>query len=134
MAKLTLEFKGMDAYLEQLKRLGANIEEETENALLKSGEIVNKELHKQMEHHHVTGDTEKSIIEPKVTWNRTKASMRFGFDYKKGGEPALYLEKGRPHQKPTPVIKPAIDAAAEEVKTAQEEALARAIERAKNGN
>lgn len=134
MAKLALDFNGIDAYLEQLNRLGADIVEETEKALIESGEILNRELHNQMKHHHVTGATEGAIIEPKVTWSGTKASMRFGFDYKKGGEPALYLEKGRPHQKPTPVIKPAMDAAAEEVKEAQEAALKRAIERAKNGN
>lgn len=131
MAKLSLNFTGIDTYLEQLNRLGANIEEEAERALIESGEIVSRELHEQMKKHHVTGDTEKSIIEPKVTWSGTKASMRFGFNYKKGGEPALYLEKGRPHQRPTPVIKPAMDAAADEVKAAQEEALKRAIERAK---
>lgn len=131
MAKLKLEFEGIDTYLEQLSRLGANIEEEAENALMESGEILNRELHEQMKYHRVTGKTEKSIIEPKVTWSGTKVSMRFGFDYKKGGEPALYLEKGRPHQRPTPVIAPAMNAAADEVKAAQEEALKRAIERAK---
>lgn len=130
MAKLELKFSGMEAYLEQLNRLGANVKEEAEKALIESGEIVSQELHEQMKKHHVTGETESSIIEPKVEWKGTKASMRYGFDYKKGGEPALYLEKGRPHQKPTPVIKPAIEASEDKVKAAQEAALARAIERA----
>ena len=40
MAKLELNFKGMEAYLEQLRRLGANVEEETEKALIESCEIV----------------------------------------------------------------------------------------------
>lgn len=131
MAKLELNFDGFEAYLEQLNRLGANVKEEAEKALIESGEIVSQELHEQMKKHHVTGETESSIIAPKVTWKGTKATMRFGFDFKNGGEPALYLEKGRPHQKPTPVIKPAMDAAADKVKAAQEEALKRAIERAK---
>lgn len=131
MAKLELKFSGMEAYLEQLNRLGANVKEEAEKALIESGEIVSQELHERMKAHHVTGETESSIIEPKVEWKGTKASMRFGFDYKKGGEPALYLEKGRPHQKPTPVIKPAIEASEDKVKAAQEAALKRAIERAR---
>ena len=130
MAKLELKFSGMEAYLEQLNRLGANVKEEAEKALLESGEIVSQELHERMKAHHVTGETESSIIEPKVTWDGTKASMRFGFNYKKGGEPALYLEKGRAHQNPTPVIKPAIEASEDKVRAAQEEALKRAIERA----
>ena len=130
MAKLELKFSGMEAYLEQLNRLGANVKEEAEKALLESGEIVSQELHERMKEHHVTGETESSIIEPKVEWKGTKASMKFGFNYKKGGEPALYLEKGRPHQKPTPVIKPAIEASEDKVRAVQEEALKRAIERA----
>lgn len=132
MAKLELNFKGMEAYLEQLRRLGANVEEETEKALIESCEIVSRELHDRMKKHHVTGETEGSIIEPKVQWKGTQASARFGFDYKHGGEPALYLEKGRPHQRPTPVIKPALEAADTEIREAQEAALQRAIERAKN--
>ncbi len=59
MAKLKLEFEGIDTYLEQLNRLGANIEEETENALMETGETLNRELHEQMKHHHVNGETEK---------------------------------------------------------------------------
>lgn len=131
MAKLTLDFKGFEAYISQLQKLGANVREETEKALLESGEIINKALHEEMKPHHVTGQTEDSIIEPKVTWSGTKASMKFGFDYKKAGLAPVFLERGRLHQKATPVVKPALEKSKEEIQKQQEDALKRAIERAK---
>lgn len=131
MAKLTLDFKGFEGYISQMQALGVNIKEETEKALLESGEIINEALHEGMKPHHVTGQTEKSIIEPKVTWSGTTASMRFGFDYKKAGLAPVFLERGRLHQKPTPVVKPALEKSRKEIQKQQEEALKRAIERAK---
>lgn len=131
MAKLALKFKGFEDYISTLQELGANVKEETEKALLESGEIINNALHEEMKPHHVTGQTEKSIIEPKVSWSGTKASMRFGFDYKKAGLAPVFLERGRLHQKPTPVLKPALKKSDKEIKKQQEEALKRAIERAK---
>ena len=131
MAKLSLDFKGFESYLAMMNELGVNVREETENALMESGEIINDALHEEMKPHHVTGQTEKSIIEPKVTWKGTQASMKFGFDYKKAGLAPVFLERGRLHQKATPVVKPALDRSKEEIQKKQEEALKRAIERAK---
>lgn len=131
MAKLSLDFKGFEAYISQMQELGVNVREETEKALMESGEIINDALHKEIKPHRVTGETEKSIIEPKVTWKGTQASMRFGFDYKKAGLAPVFLERGRLHQKATPVVKPALEKSKKEIQKKQEEALKRAIERAK---
>lgn len=130
MSKIQLNFKGFEDYIEMLNRLGANVKEATEQALLESGEIISEALHEEMRPHKVTGETERSILKPKVKWSGTKASVKFGFDYKNGGEPALYLEKGRPHQKATPVIAPALEKSADEIAARQEEALRQAIARA----
>jgi len=130
MAKLSLDFKGFEAYIDTLHQLGANVREETEKALLESGEIINKALHEEMKPHYVTGQTEKSILEPKVTWSGTKGSIKYGFDYKKAGLAPVFLERGRPHQKATPVLKPALKKSKKEIQEKQEEALKRAIERA----
>ena len=130
MAKLQLRFEGFEEYLEMLNRLGEDIALATEQALQESGEIINNALHEEMRTHKVTGETEKAILEPKVSWNGTKASVKFGFDYKKGGETALYLERGRPHQKATPVIAPALEKSKDEIAQKQEESLKQVIARA----
>ena len=108
MAKLDLKFAGMDAYIETLVKMGENVKEVTDETLQQGIEIINEELHVEMRKHHVTGETERSIRDrEKVKWSGDKASIKYGFDVKKGGEPAIYLQRGRPHQRPTPVLEPA---------------------------
>lgn len=131
MAKLDLRFAGMDAYIEALRQMGEDVKEETDKALQQGVEIINEELHAEMRKHHVTGETERSIRDGEsVKWNGDKASIKYGFNIKKGGEPALYLEKGRPHQRPTPVIKPAVKRAEKKLQEVQEEALRKVMDRA----
>lgn len=108
MAKLDLKFAGMDSYIETLRKMGENVKEVTDETLQQGIDIINEELHVEMRKHHVTGETERSLRDgEKVKWSGDKASIKYGFDVKKGGEPAIYLERGRPHQRPTPVLKPA---------------------------
>ena len=108
MAKLDLKFAGMDAYIETLVKMGENVKEVTDETLQQGIDIINEELHVEMRKHRVTGETERSLRDrEKVKCSGDKASIKYGFDVKKGGEPAIYLERGRPHQRPTPVLKPA---------------------------
>ena len=108
MAKLDLKFAGMDSYIETLRKMGENVKEVTDETLQMGVDIINEELHVEMKKHHVTGETERSLRDgEKVKWAGDKASIKYGFDVKKGGEPVIYLERGRPHQRPTPVLKPA---------------------------
>ena len=108
MAKLDLKFAGMDAYIETLVKMGGNVKEVTDETLQQGIDIINEELHVEMRKHRVTGETERSLRDRgKVKWSGDKASIKYGFDVKKGGEPVIYLERGRPHQRPTPVLKPA---------------------------
>ncbi len=131
MAKLDLTFAGMDAYIDNLRKLGENVKEVTDEALQQGIDIINEELHAEMKHHHVSGDTEKSIRDGEtVKWKGDKASIKYGFDIKKGGEPAIYLERGRPHQRATPVLQPAMKRAESRIREVQEEALRKAMEKA----
>lgn len=131
MAKMNLKFAGMDAYIENLRKLGEDVKEVTNEALQQGIDIINEELHVEMRKHHVTGETEKSIRDgEKVKWSGDKASIKYGFDVKKGGEPAIYLERGRPHQRPTPVLKPAEKRAESRIRELQEETLRKVMDRA----
>lgn len=131
MARLDLKFAGMDAYIEAMAKLGEDVKEITEETLQQGVDIINEELHVEMRKHHVTGETEKSIRDgERVKWTGDKASVKYGFNVKKGGEPAIYLERGRPHQRPTPVLKPAERRAESRIGELLEETLRKAMERA----
>lgn len=132
MPKLSLDFAGMSEYLDELRKLGADVEKEAEKALQESVEMINRELHKEMQQHYVTGETEASLREnEKVRHSGNKMSIKYGFNIKKGGEPAIYLEKGRPkHQKATPVHEPAKRRAERKYKQLLEKALQKAMGRA----
>ena len=129
MAKMTLDFAGMDTYLDELRKLGANVETEAEKALKESVEMMNQELHSEMKKHYVTGETEASLREnERVRKSGGKLSIKYGFNIKKGGEPAIYLEKGRPkHQEATPVHEPAKRRAERKYKQILEKALRKAM-------
>ena len=125
MAKLDLKFAGMDAYIETLRRMGENVKEVTDETLQQGVDIINEELHVEMRKHRVTGETERSLRDgEKVKWSGDKASIKYGFDIKKGGEPAIYLERGRPHQRATPVLKPAEKRAEGRIKELLERGMA----------
>lgn len=131
MAKMTLKFAGMDVYIDALRKLGEDVKEVTNETLQQGVDIINEELHVEMKRHHVTGETERSLRDgEKVKWSGDKASVKYGFDIKKGGEPAIYLERGRPHQRPTPVLKPAEKRAEGRIKELMETKLGKAMERA----
>lgn len=131
MAKLDLKFAGMDAYIETLGNMGENVKEVTDETLQQGVDIINEELHAEMRKHHVTGETERSLRDgEKVKWSGDKASIKYGFDVKKGGEPAIYLERGRPHQRPTPVLKPAEKRAEGRIRELLEAALRKVTDRA----
>ena len=131
MAKLDLKFAGMDGYIEALAKMGEDVKEVTNETLQQGIDIINEELHAEMRKHHVTGETEKSIRDgEKVKWSGDKASIKYGFDVKKGGEPAIYLERGRPHQRPTPVLKPAERRAESRLKELLEGAMRKVTDRA----
>ena len=131
MAKLDLKFAGMDAYIEAMAKLGEDVKEVTSETLQQGLDIINEELHAEMRKHHVTGETEKSIRDgEKVKWSGDKAFVKYGFNIKKGGEPAICLERGRPHQRPTPVLKPAEKRAESRIKELLEEAIRKVMDRA----
>ena len=131
MAKLDLNFAGMDAYIETLRKLGEDVKEVTNETLQMGVDIINEELHVEMKKHHVTGETERSLRDgEKVKWNGNQASIKYGFDIKKGGEPAIYLERGRPHQRATPVLKPAEKRAEGRIRELLEAAMRKAMDNA----
>lgn len=102
MAKciMDLKFKGFELYAKRLEELGGNVQETAEKALIKSKEHINPKLHKIMDKHHRTGDTEGSIDESTdVKWSGTMGKLPVGFNIESGGLPSIFLMYGTPKMK-----------------------------------
>lgn len=110
--KMSVDFAGVDVFLEQLKTLGEGAAKQaTENALKATQAYIAKQAEQAMKKHeppigkYGTHTTDKAIItDYPVEWTQTTASIAVGFDLEKGGMPSLYLMhgtelNGQPHIK-----------------------------------
>lgn len=94
MAKLKLDFSGLDKMIEDMHKMGANVKEVTENALKKSRDYINDNLETAMAPHNRSGETLKSLKDAGVEWSGTVAKIPVGFDIKNGGMPSIFLMYG----------------------------------------
>lgn len=130
--KLTIDFKGFEEYAERLDKLGGDLKSATDEALQKSKEFVDNGLREQMQKHHRTGDTEKSLmLDAKVEWSGSTASVDVGFDIAHGGLASIFLMYGTPKMQPDKKLYNAIygSATKRKVREIQEEIFAKAIKR-----
>lgn len=110
--KMSVDFDGVDVFLEQLKALGEGAAKKaTENALKATQAYIAKQAEQAMKKHeppigkYGTHTTDKAIIKDyPVEWTQTTASIAVGFDLENGGMPSLYLMhgtelNGQPHIK-----------------------------------
>ncbi len=100
--KFGLQFHGweeMMANLDELSHFG--VLEGTKKALIETHKVVTPKLEAEIRKHHLTGDTEKSLVrEPHITVEGTLVSIDIGFDLDKGGLPSIWLMHGTPRQAP----------------------------------
>ena len=95
--KIAFNTKMFSDYGEKLEAVGGNLKRATEEALEKSKDYVNGELHKQMKKHNRSHKTDKSIQDnAKVVWSGFKAEINVGFDIKHGGMASIFLMHGTP--------------------------------------
>ncbi len=95
--KFGIQFEGFNELIKDFENLGGDIRLITEDCLKAAHEIVTPKLKADMNRHHRTGDTEKSIkINPTITWEGTTASIDVGFKISQGGLPSIFLMYGTP--------------------------------------
>ena len=134
--KIGLEFKGFEEYYEKLDRLGGDIKEATEKALVATHKLITPAIHKRMTQHHVTGDTEGSIDDAgEVYWEGTTGCIDVGFHISSGGLPSIFLMYGTPRQKPDKTLYNLIygKVVRKEVGEMQKEIFAEAIKKRMEG-
>ena len=131
--KFSLDFKGFAEYAERLEQLGASLKDTAEEALTKSKELVNDQLHAEMAKHRRTDRTESSILDnAQVVWSGGEASIDVGFDIAHGGLPSIFLMYGTPKMAADRNLYDAVygNAMKKRIRKLQEEIFAQAIEKA----
>lgn len=103
---LKLDTTGFDRLIDHLKELDGNVQEAVTDALEQAGETITEDTHDAVSPPNLPaggkyshGDTEASIVEPKVTWVGTTAEMPVGFDFSKPGAGG-WLITGTPRMRP----------------------------------
>ena len=123
-----IDYYGTDELIQKLDRLGGNVDEVLASALLKSAEKPKEEMLAYIEEHKRTGLTESTFTE-NIEHERDSGTiyLEVGFDIKKGGLPALFLNYGTPTIEPSFFINNAIDNNIDEIKRVQIETIEKAI-------
>lgn len=122
MGRGKIEFFGTSELLKKLEAAGANVEQCVIDALQKSVEKPKAEMLDYIRQHRQSGATEESFT-TEIKKEGDKVFLKVGFDIKKGGLPAVFLNYGTPRIQPSFFIDKAIDDHIDEIKQAQLEAL-----------
>lgn len=120
--KLTLT--GVEDLLQTLQKMGGDVNQAAEKAILTSAEPLAQELKTNIKKHRRSGLTESTLKEPhQVRWKGNRCFLEVGFNIQEGGLPALFLEYGTPRQPARPFIRPAIERCKKKAPTIQQNVL-----------
>lgn len=127
-------FYGGDELLRKIEELAGSIKEPMERALLAGAELPKRDMLDFMAKHKRTGRTEQSFIMGDIEWvNDNYLRFKLGFDIKKGGLPALFLDIGTPKIKPSFFIYHAFEGNESEIYRMQREALENVVKQIMEG-
>ena len=99
--KMSIDFKNFAEYAEKLDKMGGDLRATTQKALEETHEYITANIKRDIQKHHKTGATERSLIEDaEVVWTGNIASIDVGFDIKNGGLPSIFLMYGTPKHPP----------------------------------
>lgn len=104
MATMKLEFKGFDEVMRRLNKIEADTRGVVDEALEKTHEIVTQKAESAIANSNLPaggryskGRTAASLQRtPKISWSGTEASVKVGFNIKKGGLASIFLMYGTP--------------------------------------
>lgn len=98
--KNIVEMYGVSDLLKRIEATGGKVDEAVKKAVDESLKIVGADMQSFMEKHIHSGDTFDSYeqIDAAIKGNSVEAMV--GYNSKKGGLPAIFLDVGTPKQKP----------------------------------
>ena len=96
-----LEMYGVSDLLKKIENAGGNVENAVKKAVDESLKIVGADMQKFMAGHKLTGDTMESYEQtPAQVGKGGLIEAEVGYNAKKGGLPAIFLDVGTPKMKP----------------------------------
>lgn len=119
----SIDFYGSSQLLKKIEAAGGNVEKAISQAVQKSMEEPKRDMQNFMASHHLTGLTEKSFGETPMEWKNGVLEYAVGFDMKKGGIAALFLDVGTPTNPPTFFINHTVEKNITKIRDAQQAAL-----------
>ena len=141
--RIGLQFSGFEEMAARLDELQGDLQRTTEEALIKSKEVVTAKLleatnkaNYPAQGKYSTGRTRQSIdTTQNVTWQGTTAEINVGFDLKKSGLTSIYLMYGTPRMAKVQAIYDAIygSRVEAEIKRIQKETFDAAIKEKMEG-
>lgn len=107
---LRLETEGFDELVTKLEGLGGNVKNVVTDALMQAAETIEEDTKDAMSAKNLpakgrysTGETERSIAKPEVTWSGTIGQTGVGFDFGKPGAGG-FLITGTPRMQPNAAL------------------------------
>jgi hypothetical protein len=141
--RITLNMKAIEDYAEKLDKLGGDLKEVVEEALVKSNAFVAKNLLSATRKgnypaggKYSAGDTRHSITTSKhVEWEGTLAKIGVGFDFSVSGLKSIFLMYGTPKQPKVQAIYDAVygSKTQKEIAKIQQEVFTNAIKKKMEG-
>lgn len=98
--KTGIEIQGVSDLLKQIEAAGGKVDEAVQKAANETLKIVGEDMQAFMSKHKQTGDTYESFEQPPATIRNGKVESMVGYNIKKGGLPAIFLDVGTPKIKP----------------------------------
>ena len=95
-----IELFGVSEMLKKIEAAGGKVDEACKKAVDASLKIVGDDMQNFMSGHKRTGDTMSSFEQIPATVKDGKVEAVVGYDAKKDGLPAIFLDVGTPKQKP----------------------------------
>jgi HK97 gp10 family phage protein len=94
-----IEMYGVKDLLNKIEKAGGKVDEAVSKAVDESLKIVGADMQNFMLGHKDTGDTLESYTQLPSTIKDGKVESIVGYEIKKGGLPAIFLDVGTPTQK-----------------------------------
>lgn len=118
-----IEMYGFSDLLKQIEKAGGKVDEAVKKCVDNSLEQVGLKMQLFMMEHRATGDTYESYEPLKGEVKNGVVTGSVGYNIKKGGLPAIFLDVGTPKQKPYFFRYYAIENSRDQIKIIQQETL-----------
>jgi HK97 gp10 family phage protein len=118
-----VEMYGVSDLLKQIEAAGGNVDAAVQKAVDKSLEIVGDKMQTFMLGHKDSGDTYGSFEKTPTKIEGGKVTALVGYNAKKGGLPAIFLDVGTPKIKPHFFRYYAVENSRKQVEEIQQETL-----------